>query len=86
MVICLKRISHMKKDFNTCIQLQKNTELQLVANGGGTTHMQNKVIRVIAENIDTIINIYKMSEEKDRREIEQHIRSAIQNIQDSEKI
>jgi hypothetical protein len=50
----------------------------------GTERMQKEIIAVIAENLDTIVNIYKMSRDNDRREIEDHIRKAILDIRDGE--
>jgi hypothetical protein len=47
--------------------------------------MQKEIVMVIAENIDTIVNIYKMSRDKDRRLIEEHIKKAIIDIRDNEK-
>jgi len=46
--------------------------------------MQKEIIAVIAENLDTIINVYKMSKDKDRKEIEEDIRKAILAIKDAE--
>jgi hypothetical protein len=47
--------------------------------------MQKEIVMIIAENIDAIVNIYKMSRDKDRRVIEEHIKKAIMDIRDNEK-
>jgi hypothetical protein len=47
--------------------------------------MQKEIVMVIADNIDTIVNIYKMSPDKDGRLIEEHIKKAILNIRDNGK-
>ncbi len=47
--------------------------------------MQKEIVMVIAENIDIIVNIYKMSRDKDRKLIEEHITKAILDIRDNEK-
>jgi len=47
--------------------------------------MQKEIVMVIAENIDTIVNIYKMSQDKDGRLIEEHIKKTILDIRDNEK-
>jgi hypothetical protein len=71
------------KKVHDCKRLQDDGSL---APKEGDAHMQKEIIEVIAENLDTIVNIYKMSKDRDRREIEEHIRSAIQNIKESERI
>jgi hypothetical protein len=52
---------------------------------GGHTHMQKEIVMVIADNIDTIVNIYKMFQNKDSRLIEEHIKKAILDIRDNGK-
>lgn len=47
--------------------------------------MQKEIVMVIAENIDVIVNIYKMLRDKDRRLIEEHIKKAIIDIRDNGK-
>lgn len=47
--------------------------------------MQKEIVMVIADNIDTIVNIYKMFQNKDSRLIEEHIKKAILDIRDNGK-
>jgi len=47
--------------------------------------MQKEIVMVIAENIDTIVNIYKMSRDKDTKLMEKNIKKAIMNIRDNGK-
>ena len=45
--------------------------------------MQKEIVMVIAENIDAIINIYKLSRDKDTKLIEEDIKRAIMDIRDN---
>ena len=72
---------HIRKVFEFA-----NTKQNLIeALTGGYIRMQKEIVMVIAENIDAIVNIYKMSRDKDRRVIEENIKKAIINIRDDEK-
>jgi len=72
---------HIRKVFEFA-----NTNQNLIETlTGGYIRMQKEIVMVIAENIDAIVNIYKMSRDKDRRVIEEHIKKAIMDIRDNEK-
>jgi hypothetical protein len=72
---------HIRKVFEFA-----NTNQNLIETlTGGHIRMQKEIVMVIAENIDAIVNIYKMSRNKDTKLIEENIKKAIMNIRDNGK-
>ena len=72
---------HIRKVFEFA-----NTNQNLIETlTGGHIRMQKEIVMVIAENIDAIVNIYKMSRDKDIKLIEENIKKAIMNIRDNGK-